>query len=408
MPPSTADTQSSADRLTSLDALRGLAVLGILVMNVQGFAMVSAAYVNPLAQGGLDLAEWSVWALGRIFFDYKFIGLFSLLFGAGLALFITRAEQAGRDGLSLHARRMVWLGLFGMLHAYLIWYGDILLTYAVCGLLVVWAIRLSPAWLAGLGVLVALPGAALLVLAQIDIDALSAAQRASMAAAFWTPDEAVIAAEQAAIVGSWSEQMEARRSSVGFMLNWLLPRENLWKSCGFMLLGMALYKSGFFQRRWSQAGYARLAIVTLGSGFALTFTGLFLDVRAGFDIGWSLNGGRAWLYVSSFPQAVGYAALFYWMWGRGWLDLVGVWLADVGRMAFTNYIAQSIICAWIFYGWGLGLFGALDRTAQLGVVAGIWVAQLLYSRFWLRRFRFGPLEWSWRALTYWTSPALRR
>lgn len=383
-------------RIEELDALRGIAILGILVMNIQGFSMPSSAYINPLGLGALTSGEWAVWWFERVFVDYKFIGVFSLLFGAGIGLLADQVERKNGPVMITHYRRMIALAIIGGLHATLIWYGDILLSYAMIGA-VIFLFRKLPASLLLIGgLLLTLPGIWELIEGQQGMNAMAREDQLAMAASFWAPSAEALSTEIARMQGSWADVHGARLESLNFMLGYLFLSETLWKTGGFMLIGLALYKYGFFTRAWSRGGYLLTACLGIGTGLAVAAYGLAGDVQVNFDISYSLNEGRAYLYVSSIMQAVGYAALAYWLFSFEWSKGARRLFAPVGRMALTNYILQSVICTFIFYGWGLGLFGTMNRVEQLFVVAGVWAVQMYLSHFWLGRFAYGPLEWLWR------------
>jgi len=358
--------------------------------------MPSSAYINPLGTGVPSSGEWAVWWLERIFVDYKFLGIFSLLFGAGIGLLCDQVERKGGPVVLTHYRRMIALALIGGIHAYLVWYGDILLSYALIGAVVFWFRKLPVSVLLVAGIAVTAPGLWELIQGQHTMSDLAREDQLAMAKSFWTPSAESLAAEIARMQGCWSEVHAARLESLNFMLGHLLLTETLWKTGGFMLLGLALYKSGFFGCQWSRNAYRLTALVLTSAGLAIAAFGLVGDAQSHFDISYSLNAGRAYLYASSVPQAIGYAALAYWLFSSKLGESVRRLMAPVGRMALTNYIMQSVICTSVFYGWGLGMFGMLDRVEQLAIVILIWAMQIALSHLWLSRFAFGPLEWLWR------------
>ena len=392
-------------RIASLDVLRGFALLGILVMNIQLFSMPSAAYQNPAAFGDLTGINLGVWTFSHVFFSQKFLTLFSMLFGAGVCLFADRIEARGGRPVKWHYRRMGWLLAFGLAHAYLLWAGDILVTYAICGCLVYLLRRRGPRTLVVAGVASLLVTSLLLVLAgsaltvpEIPEEAISEIRRG------WTPDASELDAEIAAYRGGWSEQQPVRAAEAFGIHVGLLPFFAVWFCAGLMLIGMALYKGGILSAARDDRFYARLAAVGLLAGLPLV----------AFGVWWNFAGDWAWqrsmFFGSLFntwgciPVALGYLGLVMLAVRRGFLPGLQTRLAAVGRMAFTNYLLQTVLCTTIFYGHGLGLFASAERYQQLLIVFGVWALQLWLSPIWMRRYSYGPLEWLWRTLTYGRRP----
>lgn len=406
--PPAAGPVTEPERIFPLDVLRGLAVLGILVMNMRSFALPSPAYLNPHALGTLTGADWWTWLAAHFLADRKFITLFSMLFGAGILLFSERAEARGGRVGRLHYRRMGWLLLFGIAHAHLLWYGDILYSYAVCGMLLYPLRRWPPGRLLALGLGAMAFGTALFAFFAWSMDYWPAEQLAAMRDEHWRPLPEFVEREVEAYRGGWLAQMRYR-APMSFMLQTGFFLMNvIWRVSGAMLLGMALYKWGVLAARRSRAFYARWLVAGLAVGWPLILLGVHLHERAGWSmrysmfLGWQIN---SW---ASLPVALAYASAVMLVCGRGLLPGLTARLAAVGRMAFTNYIVQTLICTTLFYGHGLGLYARLPFAQLFWLVLAIWVLQLAYSPWWLARFRFGPLEWLWRSLTYRTRQPLRR
>jgi uncharacterized protein len=388
-----------AERILSLDAIRGVAVLGILVMNIQSFALPSSAYLNPTALGPLAGAGWWVWLLSHLFADRKFISIFSMLFGAGVLLFTERAEARGAAPGPLHYRRMAWLLVFGLAHAYLLWYGDILVTYALCGMLA-FLFRKRPARALFITGLVALAfGSAIYLFFGWSMRFWPPASVANLLET-WRPAPDRLAWETELYRGGWLGQM-AHRAPLAFFLQvpFLLMYE-LWRAGGLMLVGMALYKWGVLAGERPPGFYRRLLAGGLVAGLGLAAYGVYRNVAAGWDVRYSFFLGPQWNYWAGVLIALAYIAAVV-LACRAWpaSGLVRR-LAAVGRMAFTNYLVHTLICTTLFYGHGLGLYGRVDRLGQIAIVMAIWLLQLWYSPVWLARFRFGPFEWLWRSLTY--------
>jgi uncharacterized protein len=392
---------AESDRVVSMDVLRGFVLLGIFVMNIQSFAMPMAAYPNPTAYGDLTGANLAVWLVGHLFFDQKFMTIFSMLFGAGILLMTSRA---GESGGRIHRRRMGWLVLFGLLHAHLFWYGDILYWYGLCGLIAylfrdktprtllsVAAVLLVIGFLIPVAVGLTMPPQKLAVINEQD----------------WKPAPEVIANELAAYRGGLLDQA-AHRNPVAFTFQTFYFLLYFWKVLGLMLIGMALFKLDVFTARRPAASYLKLA----AAGFAIGLPVVAFGIRQNFAHDWSVSYsmffGVQWNYWGSAFVSLGYVGLVMWIVRQGLWPGLTARLAAVGRMAFSNYILQTLIATTIFYGHGLGLFGSVERTGQAAIVLAVWALQLAVSPVWLRHYQFGPLEWVWRSLTYGARQPMRR
>jgi uncharacterized protein len=386
-------------RIGSLDILRGFAVLGILVMNIQSFSMPGAAYINPASYGNLEGVNRWVWILSHVFASGKFINIFSMLFGAGIVIFTGKAESKGYPGALLHFRRMMWLLVLGMMHAYLLWEGDILVSYALCGMLVYFLRDLSPIRLIRLAILFFLVPPVLDIIFGITLPFWPEEQVAGVWES-WQPDQTVILSEIRSMRGGWFEQMEYRVPASLFLQTSYFLTETFWHVTALILAGMALFKWNVFSAEKSSLFYRRLMLTGLVTGFGLSVSGVIFNFMNNWRLGYSMFFGPQFNYLGAAAVALGYTGMIMLLVRSGIWKRVGTLLASVGRMAFTNYILQSLICTLIFYGHGLGLFGSMERQFQVLVVAGIWSFQLFLSWVWLRYFRFGPLEWLWRSLTY--------
>jgi len=396
-------------RIASLDVLRGFALLGILVMNIQIFSMPAAAYQNPTAWGDLAGINLGVWAFAHVFFSQKFLTLFSMLFGAGVCLFADRIEARSRRPAKWHYRRMGWLLAFGLAHAYLLWAGDILVTYAICGCLVYLLRRRRPRTLVAAGLasltvtsLFLVAAGSALTLPEVPDEAISEIERG------WKPDSAELEAEIAAYRGGWSEQQPVRaKEALGIHLG-MLPFFAIWFCGGLMLIGMALYKWGVLSAARDDRFYGWLAAVGLLAGLPLVVLGVWWNFAGGWAWQRSMFFGTLFNSWGCIPVALGYLGLVMLAVRRGFLPGLQARLAAVGRMAFTNYLLQTVLCTTIFYGHGLGLFASVERYQQLLIVFAVWACQLWLSPVWLRRYSYGPLEWLWRTLTYGRLPGVTR
>ena len=393
----------ATDRIESLDVLRGFAVLGILVMNIQAFAMPGAAYFNPTAYGDLNGLNFFTWLASYLLVDQKFMSIFSLLFGAGICLFADRAEARSGRSVGLHYRRMFYLLVFGLIHAYLLWSGDILVAYALCGSVIFLLRNRSPRALVVSGLVVFVVASVFSIGIGITTEFIPDEDVAEIVAA-WAPDVAKIEAELVAYRGGWFAQQAQRVSDTLVMHTMALPTELLWQSAGIMLMGMALYRWHILSAVRNDRFYLRLALIGFGVGLPIVAAGAWWNFAAGWRWERSMFLGSQFNYWGSLAMAFGYVGLVMLAVRREWFSALQMRLAAAGRMAFTNYIAQTLICTTIFYGHGFGLFGSVVRWQQAIIVIAIWVIQLWWSPLLMRRFRYGPLEWSWRALTYWRIP----
>jgi uncharacterized protein len=398
---------AETDRYIALDVLRGAAVLGILVMNIQSFSMVLAAYFNPTALGPPTPADFAVWTATHLFADRKFITIFSMLFGAGLLLLTHRVEARGGRPAVVHYRRMAVLLLFGLLHAYLLWYGDILVTYAICGALVYPARTLAPRGLLIAGLLMASMASLLAIGGGLTLDSWPAEDR-EMVRQVYQPDAHHIARETAAFRGGWWDQFPMRAA---YARNYLLFEfwiASVWRVTGMMLFGMALLKLGILTGERPQWFYVGLAAAGFGLGLPLVAWGLTRNIAANWSLQYAFFAGAQWNYWGSMLVALGWIGLVIALCQSGRARAIVRRLGAVGRMALSCYILETLICTTIFYGHGFGLFGRVARPAQMAICLGVWTLLLLIAPFWLRHFRFGPLEWLWRALSYGrTEPLVR-
>lgn len=396
-PPPTAATPPSG-RIRELDVVRGAAICGILVVNIQAFAYVMMAYVNPAVQGDLTGLNYVVWMAGQIFVEFKFITLFSLLFGAGLYLLADRWARAGRRPVRAHWRRLFWLGLIGLGHAYLLWFGDILFMYAVCAAVAVLFWKRSTRTLIGIAVVLLVIPTTLISLLALSLP-------------YW-PEEVVhemrtewhlsperVQEETEAYRGGWREQQPYRIESALMMHTWAMGTSIFWRTTGVMLLGMALLKLGLPASVASAGGLARRTLFFGLPGLALCAYGAFRNAAEAWDFEYTALQGELWNYWGSLPLALGYFFGLCWLVRSGAAaGLVRV-LEAIGRLALTNYLMQSVIFTTVFYGHGFGLFGHVERWQQALMVVVCWGFQGAFSVWWLRRFGQGPVERLWRWLS---------
>jgi len=386
------------ERIATLDVLRGLALLGILLMNMEAFVGpmdLSTTGIDPHWRG---VDRWAD-AFVYIFVQGKFFTLFSLLFGAGFAVMAQRAEVAGRDFSRFYLRRSLGLLGIGLAHALLLWSGDILVAYALLSFLLL-AFREAPrGWLPAMGVLAWLAAAGLMLL----LGAVVALMPADAAAAQAAHAQAAIEAQRQAYGhGSYAQAVLQRLRDFGASLGALLVVGP--QVLGMFLIGSWFARSGAIARPADHRRlFAWLRWGALPLGLALMLGSAWYQpwlAPGRFD----LRSATAYVLasVAGLLMCLGYLA-----WGVRWSHALR-WLAPAGRMALSNYLGQSLVCTLLFYGYGLGLFEQMGRAWQLLFAVALFAAQAALSRAWLRRFRFGPMEWLWRAITYWRLPPLRR
>ena len=395
------------ERITSIDVLRGFVVLGILVMNIRSFSMVTAAYMNPHVYGTIEGADYYVWLVTDVVCSGKFMTIFSMLFGAGIVLMADRRNAAGLPSAGLHYRRTGVLLLIGLMHAHLLWFGDVLVTYAMVGFVVYLLRTLRPSMQISLGlVLYVIP----CIVAMLLTWSMAYWPEEGILEVVneWSPSAKLMAEETAIYRGGWVGQLPHRVTlsflveTVGFVFGMF------WMIAGNMLIGIALFKLGVFSAARSARFYVFWIMVAIGLGFPAILYGIQEMARAGWAAKYCLLLGGQYNHLAMIPVALGWVGVIMLICKSRHFTAIKSRLAAVGRMALTNYLMQTVICTLVFYGHGLGWFGHLTRVEQLGVVAAVWVVQLVVSPIWLRYCRFGPAEWAWRTMTYWRRQPLLR
>lgn len=371
------------ERNVTLDFVRGVAILGILLLNISAFGLPKAAYLNPAWSGSASLSDAWTWALLDLLAQVKFLTLFALLFGAGLQLLLPRGKRWIQSRLTL-------LALLGFIHGLFFWDGDILLAYALVGL-VSWRMVREAHHVKSLfntGVVLYLTGIAVLVL--LGLISGTAANRS------WAPDAANLQYEQYWKLHGGMEAVSNRADMLSDNLL-ALGAQYGWQLAGMMLMGAALMRSGWLKGQFSLRHYRRTGALLVAAGMAVNLPAIFAQWYLAWDNRWCAFLLQAPRELSAPLQAIGYAALAWGYWPQLCrFRLVGA-IACVGRMALTNYLLQTLICTTLFY--HLGLFMRFDRLQLLAFVPPIWAVNLLVSSLWLRRFRQGPVEWLWRQLT---------
>ncbi len=401
-----ASTSPAMQRFIELDALRGFAVMGILAMNIMAFSMPEMAYISPAIYGGTDIPDLTAWIASFILVDGKMRGLFSLLFGASMMLIIARAEAKEQSPAKTHYSRMFWLALFGLAHFFFIWWGDILFLYALIGSiaflfrnmqaknLIRWAIGIY-----ALGFVLLSLGVGTMVFLQMaatapDAPAAIIAEYDNMISD-WGPE--AIAREIALYSGSYTDIVATKIAE-----DWYTPLVNplmlIFETLPLMLIGMAGLKNGFLLGQSEPSLYRKWALWGLLLGSAIYAVLGYLIYANGFDTVIAMNASIAWSMPARLLMTIGYAAFFILLINKHANSEFVIRVACAGRAAFTNYLGTSIVMTTIFYGYGLGLFGSVGRGQLYLFVLGMWILMLVWSKPWLTRFRYGPLEWLWRSL----------
>lgn len=420
---------SAGERIPSLDILRGVAILGILVMNIYAFAMPLVAYSNPLAMGGTEAHNLGTWFFTHFFFDQKFLGIFAMLFGAGVVMIADRAEKRGAKPARVYYRRQLWLLMIGAMHGYLIWFGDILFAYAAMGMLAYLFRKRAERTLI-------IVGCVLIVFTQFLSYGFSyvvedmrekAEEYAELAAAGqdlsdeqrqklerWEASRPLMAPMPEDI----NDDLDAYRGSYSGILVHRAPivaqmQQGTffffgWRILGLMLIGMVLMKSGVLTGEKSADFYRKLMLGSYCLGLPLTvFSGLDLYAHE-FDPGYAMRYGYIANSIGSVLVALGHIGLVMLIVTTGFVPRLMQRFAAVGRMALSNYLLHSVILTSVFYGYGLGLYGQIPRFWQMGFVIAVVALQLLLSPLWLRRYRFGPVEWLWKSMSYWRWQPMRQ
>ena len=384
--------EAASGRIAALDLIRGVAVLGILAVNIAGFAGPSLATLTPNWPHPASLADRLAFSAVLVLFEGKMRLLFTLLFGASMVLFIERADAAGRDGNLLQVKRLLWLLVFGWLHYVVLWWGDILTLYAMIGLVVLPLRRLPPAYLAfgAIAFFLLWNGSEMIA----SLPDLLGPKPAEVEARFLTRATADFATLQAGFV-----QQIVQRG----LAEWALPLRVALGSIGetapWMALGMALYRSGFFEGAWPSARMRLLAWGGLLSGAVLTLGWLGWIWPRDFAIVPMFDYVQTWSALPHLLMGLGLAAALVIAAPRLLHTALGQRLQAAGRMAFSNYIATSLVMTAVFSGWGFGLGGKVSHAAQPLFVLAMWALILGWSLPWLAHYRQGPLEWLWRSLT---------
>lgn len=407
------------ERFQTLDAIRGVAVMGILLLNAFSMAMPSDAYINPRAYAGGRPLDDALWAVNFVLFEGKMRGLFSLLFGASMALVVDRARAKGENGASVHYRRMFWLLLFGLAHHILIWENDILFHYALTGAVAYLLLGLSNRalrrWVVGLLVASSLfhalmAGGMHLMVAQGAAPTATAEQRqtkAGVLASAPTPGNKNVAEDLALYRGDYGSIVETRleEAPAGLLF---FPILMGFETLGLMLLGVLLLRNGFLTGGWEDRRYRRWASWGYLVGIPPSVALAAWLWSSGFPPLATFTSFLAWAEPFRYPLILAHAAVAVLAFRRLAGSALVERVAAVGRAAFTNYLGTSIVMTTIFYGYGLDLYGRVGRAEVYLFIFGVWALMLLWSKPWLDRFQYGPFEWLWRTLARGQVQPMRR
>ncbi|EKT58325.1 DUF418 domain-containing protein YeiB [Providencia sneebia] len=367
-------------RIDRLDATRGIAILGILLMNIFAFALPQTAYMNPTYMGEASASDIYIWVSFNLFVQGKFLAIFSILFGATLVLL-------HRKGLRWNLCRLFLLAILGLVHGIVFWDGDILLAYALTGGIALLLFhQQNDKSLLKIACSIYLIGLVILFILGSQIDPTN----------FWIVSEEQIASEVLQKTSGGSISLIYRAQSMLNMVEMLVIQYG-WQLLGLMIFGALLLKNGWLAGQFSQQHYRRTAIILIFPALLIQLLSLYTQSL----FNWSFFATSIVGYIINelvIPlQSFGYIALIYGFWGSIKLTLLAKMVSCVGRMALSNYLLQTLICTTIFY--HFGYFYQFSRLELLGFIIPIWVVNLLFSYSWLRFFKQGPVEFCWRIFT---------
>ncbi|MEI7734000.1 MAG: DUF418 domain-containing protein [Ferruginibacter sp.] len=426
-----------ADRIQTVDMIRGFALLGILLMNIIGFGINWDMWSNIL-HGPKNTWDYYSFAAIESFFDGTMRGLFSMLFGAGMILFTLNKKDmpGGPTVTEYYYRRLLWLVVFGLFNAFiLLWFGDILYFYGLCGMVLFVFRKTNPKWLLVLGLVCM---SVTMLKQQLGWNEVTDKRKAYVEAVKLEKEKKILTPEQAGAKAEWQEfekrivpdtaftnrNLRKMRSGYSTIYSYWIPQnvdgevwglyhQLIWDGLTMMFIGMALFGWGFFSNRLSGSTYAIWLLIGYGIGIPIGWYAFKNGLQAEVT---NLN-----YYVDRYPVnhqmlydvrrillSVGHASLLMMIYRSKLVPWLMKALSNVGQMAFTNYLMQSIICTWFFYGYGFGYYNKLAFHQLYYVVFVVWIFQIIFSAIWMRYFRFGPFEWLWRSLTYWKKQPMKR
>lgn len=419
------------DRLASVDILRGVAVLGILAMNIYAYGLPHMAYSNPTVIGGFAGLDRLAWWIGYLFFNFKIMPIFGMLFGAGLVLMYERFTPTGVSFRRFWYRRILWLMLIGVVHGYLLWVGDILFLYAICGLFlylfrkktvkklfiaaaIFYAIMFLPGLAGGnyFGMVrdTILPEIERKIEAGEEVTAREEAHRERWAETkkHYDPSPEELEKNIETYRNGYIGIIRHRAPLYLMTTSVMLIIGSFWPTMGLMLAGMAFMKLGVFSASRSKRFYLILAVIGYGAGLPLAYLSARGMIAHEFSFVEMLRIDSPLNHIGGPFVALGHIGLVMLACRAGILACLRKRFSAAGRMALSNYIGQTLICTTIFYGYGLGLYASIGKAGLMLFVLGVWIVELIVSSLWLSRFRFGPIEWLWRTLTYGSRQPMRK
>jgi len=379
-------------RIATLDFARGIAIFGILLLNISSFGLPKAAYLNPAYQGFPSTSDAWTWAALDVLAQGKFLMMFAMLFGGGLQLLLPRGKMWIQSRLSL-------LLLCGLLHAVFLWDGDILLSYGLLGLVFWRLIRdaKSTQSLLNTGIMLYLAGVLLMILLGLITS--------PKPDGYWLPGIAELQYEKFWRLKGGMEAIQNRADMLSSSLLSLAVQYG-WELGGAMLLGAGLMRSGWLQGRYSLRHYRRLAAFLLPLSLLIQIPAVAMQWHLAWDYRWSGFFLQVPRELGGLLQAIAYLALCYGFWPLISRLRIGHWMSQIGRMALSNYLLQSLICTTFFN--VFGFYQHFDRLQLVALVPAVWLLNLAVTLLWLRYFRQGPLEWLWRQLTTFAAGSTNR
>jgi uncharacterized protein len=397
------------NRLLSIDQLRGVSLLGILFMNIGAFALPSIAYYNPYSFFLTDL-DIAVFASIHLFAAQKFMALFSMLFGVSMLLFFRKYEPATFKRKCTFFIRNFWLLMIGLLHFCFLWFGDVLMVYALCSFFLFFCRKFSPRLLCTIGLVIYfLPTFNAVYMHYYIADELAQNDQVAVRN-YWLGQNAGPLNEINAYTADYATQVDfrANRSSeiiesdnqelvdrMGFSL--LL--DFFARAFGMMFIGMALYRWHFFDVS-NQKYWATLFKLCFTIGLTVGCVGLYLLYKCEWSWDYAIYLGRIPNNIATPFMAIAYASLVM-MWSQSsFCTKLQQQLQQLGKMALTGYLLQSVLCGFIFYGYGFCFYGTLNRAWQMLIVVLIGAFLLNFASFWMKKFKYGPIEYIWRVLTH--------
>lgn len=425
---------ATADRVKSIDTIRGVALLGILMMNIPVFG-INWDFWYTVTHSPRSGSDYYTFATVFVLFEGTMRGLFSMLFGAGMVLFMLNKKEipGGTTVAEYYYRRLGWLVLFGLFNAFvLLWQGDILFFYGLCGMLLFPFRKLKPHWLLIIGLACI---SITMFKSNLDYQETREKRIAYNKAIAAEKENKKLSAEQEAARAEWTEiekrqkpdttysnrNLRKMQSGYSSIFTYFIPNNTngeiwymyngVWDMLCMMFIGMALFSWGFFSNKLSTSTYVLCLLIGYSIGIPIGWTIFDNQFMMTGTIGeyfdrWRISH-QVFAEFRRLPLTIGHASLIMLLFRSRLIPWLMKALANVGQMAFTNYLMQSIICTWFFFGYGFGNYNKLKFHQLYYVVGAVWVFQLIFSSIWLRYFRFGPFEWLWRSLTYWKKQPMK-